>query len=187
MASSYSTRLKIELIGTGEQANSWGNTTNNTFNNTIEEAISGVYSKNLGSASSPVTLSSNDGPVTAANNELRQAAIRFHGHNTAFVIQTDNSGSTGPERIFFIINDGTVNGTITMKLGSGGNTFSIAPGGRVLLATDGTNWYPLQTTSSGWSATTITSATANAFSGQKLFIDTTSLSLIHISEPTRLV
>jgi hypothetical protein len=174
MASSYSTRLKIELIGTGEQANSWGNTTNNTFNNTIEEAISGVYSKNLGSASSPVTLQNGDGPVTAANNELRQAAIRFHGHNTAFVIQTSNSGSTGPERIFFIINDGTVNGTITMKLGSGGNTFSIAPGGRVLLATDGTNWYPLQTTSSGWSATTITSATANAFSGQKLFIDTTS-------------
>ena len=174
MASSYSTRLKIELIGTGEQANSWGNTTNNTFNNTIEEAISGVYSKNLGAASSPVTLQNGDGPVTAANNELRQAAIRFHGHNTAFVIQTSNSGSTGPERIFFIINDGTVNGTITMKLGSGGNTFSIAPGGRVLLATDGTNWYPLQTTSSGWSATTITSATANAFSGQKLIIDTTS-------------
>ena len=70
MASSYSTRLKIELIGTGEQANSWGNTTNNTFNNTIEEAISGVYSKNLGSASSPVTLQNGDGPVTAANNCL---------------------------------------------------------------------------------------------------------------------
>ena len=48
MASSYSTRLKIELIGSGEQANSWGNTTNNTFSNTFEESISGVYSKDLG-------------------------------------------------------------------------------------------------------------------------------------------
>ena len=169
MASSYSTRLKIELIGSGEQANSWGNTTNNTFNNTFEESISGVYSKNLGSLSSPVTLTSSNGPVTAANNEVRQAAIRFHGHNTAFIIQT-----LAVERVQFIINDGTVNGTITMRLGAAGNTISIAPGSRVLLATDGTNWYPLQTTSSGWSATTITSATANAFSGQKLFIDTTS-------------
>lgn len=45
MASSYSTRLKIELIGSGEQANSWGNTTNNTFSNTFEESISGVFKK----------------------------------------------------------------------------------------------------------------------------------------------
>ena len=78
------------------------------------------------------------------------------------------------ERVQLIINEGTVNGTITMRLGSSGNTFTIPPGGKVLLATDGTNWYPLQTTSSGWSATAITAATANAFGGQKLFIDTSS-------------
>ena len=169
MASTYSTRLKIELIGSGEQANSWGTTTNNSFNNTFEEAISGVYSKNLGSASSPVTLTSSNGHVTAANNEVRQAAIRFHGHNSAFIIQT-----IAVERVQLIINEGTVNGTITMRLGSSGNTFTIPPGGKVLLATDGTNWYPLQTTSSGWASSAITSGTANAFSGQKLFIDTSS-------------
>ena len=117
MASSYSTRLKIELIGSGEQSNSWGNTTNNTFSNTFDEAISGVYSKNLGASSSPVTLTSSNGPVTAANNEVRQAAIRFHGHNSAFIIQT-----VAVERIQFIINDGTLNGTITMRLGASGNT-----------------------------------------------------------------
>ena len=131
--SSYSTRLKIELIGTGEQSNSWGTTTNNTFSNTFEESISGVYSKNLGAASSPVTLTFVDGPVTAANNEVRQAAIRFHGHTTAFIIQTQEV-----ERVQLIINDGTANGTITMRLGAAGNTFVIAPGSKVLLATDGT-------------------------------------------------
>jgi len=169
MASTYSTRLKIELIGSGEQSNSWGNTTNSTFSSTFEESISGVYAKNLAAASSPLTLTSSNGPVVAASNEVRQAAIRFFGHNSAFIIQT-----VAVERIQFIINDGTANGTITMRLGASGNTFSIAPGGRVLLATDGTNWYPLQTTSSGWSASTITASTANAFGGQKLFIDTSS-------------
>ena len=169
MASTYSTRLKTELIGSGEQSNSWGTTTNNTFTNTFDEAISGVYSKNLSSSSSPVTLTSSNGPVVAANNEVRQAAIRFHGHNSAFIIQT-----IAVERIQFIINDGTLNGTITMRLGASGNTIDIAPGSRILLATDGTNWYPLQTTSSGWSTSAITASTANAFSGQKLFIDTTS-------------
>ncbi len=169
--SSYSTRLKIELIGTGEQSNSWGTTTNNTFSNTFEESISGVYSKNLGAASSPVTLTFVDGPVTAANNEVRQAAIRFHGHTTAFIIQTQEV-----ERVQLIINDGTGNGTITMRLGAAGNTFVIAPGSKVLLATDGTNWYPITGGSSGsaWTTTAITASTANAFGGQRLFIDTSS-------------
>ena len=169
--SSYSSRLKIELIGTGEQSNSWGTTTNNTFEKTFEDAISGVYSKNLGAASSPVTLTFVDGPVTAANNEVRQAAIRFHGHTTAFIIQTQ-----ALERVQLIINDGTGNGTITMRLGGAGNTFVIAPGSKVLLATDGTNWYPITGGSSGsaWTTTAITAATANAFGGQRLFIDTTS-------------
>ena len=107
--------------------------------------------------------------MVAASNEVRQAAIRFHGHNSAFIIQT-----VAVERIQFIINDGTLNGTITMRLGASGNTIDIAPGGRVLLATDGTNWYPLQTTGSGWSTSAITASTANVFSGQKLFIDTSS-------------
>ena len=47
MASSYSNRLRTELIGDGEQANSWGNTTNNNFTNIFDEAISAVYDKNL--------------------------------------------------------------------------------------------------------------------------------------------
>ena len=41
--STYSTRLKIELIGSGEQSNAWGNTTNNNFSQSIEQSIAGVY------------------------------------------------------------------------------------------------------------------------------------------------
>ena len=39
--STYSSNLKIELIGTGEQSGTWGVTTNNNFSNVFEQAIVG--------------------------------------------------------------------------------------------------------------------------------------------------
>ena len=63
MASTYSTRLKLELIGSGEQSNSWGNTTNNTLSRSLEEAIAGVLAINLNGVSSPLALTSGNGPV----------------------------------------------------------------------------------------------------------------------------
>ena len=57
MASTFSDRLGIELIGDGEQSNSWGNTTNNNFGNIFDEAISGFLSIDLGAQSSPYALS----------------------------------------------------------------------------------------------------------------------------------
>ena len=42
MPSTYSPNLRIELIGSGEQANTWGNTTNVNLGTLIEEAISGI-------------------------------------------------------------------------------------------------------------------------------------------------
>jgi hypothetical protein len=41
MASTYSTNLKIELIGTGEQAGTWGTTTNSNLGTALEQAIVG--------------------------------------------------------------------------------------------------------------------------------------------------
>ena len=86
MASTYSTRLKLELIGSGEQSNSWGNTTNNTLSRSLEEAIAGVLAINLNGVSSPLTLTSGNGPVVAASNQARSAAIRFHNFTTAFTV-----------------------------------------------------------------------------------------------------
>jgi hypothetical protein len=41
MASTYSTNLKLELIGTGEQAGTWGTTTNTNLGTALEQAIVG--------------------------------------------------------------------------------------------------------------------------------------------------
>ena len=76
MASTYSNRLKIELIGSGEQAGSWGTTTNNNFDQSIEQAIAGVLTIST-SGSSSLTLTTASGPQTPADNQARQAAIIF--------------------------------------------------------------------------------------------------------------
>ena len=163
--STYSTRLKIELIGSGEQSNSWGNTTNNNFSQSIEQSIAGVYTKNLGSSSSPVTLTTNDGPQTQANNEARQAAIIFTGHSSDFIIQFP-----AVEKLYFLRNASASN-KITARLGSSGNTFVINPSRNVFLSTDGTNWFEIQTQGSDWLTKT---GTYTAFAGDKIFVNTTS-------------
>ena len=162
--STYSTRRKIELIGSGEQSNSWGNTTNNNFSQSIEQSIAGVYTKNLGSSSSPVTLTTNDGPQTQANNEARQAAIIFTGHSSDFIIQFP-----AVEKLYFLRNASSSN-KITARLGSSGNTFVINPDRNVFLSTDGTNWFEIQTQGSDWLTKT---GTYTAFAGDKIFANTT--------------
>ena len=162
--STYSTRLKIELIGSGEQSNAWGNTTNNNFSQSIEQSIAGVYTKNLGSSSSPVTLTTNDGPQTQANNEARQAAIIFTGHSSDFIIQFP-----AVEKLYCLRNASSSN-KITARLGSSGNTFVINPDRNVFLSTDGTNWFEIQTQGSDWLTKT---GTYTAFAGDKIFANTT--------------
>ena len=178
MTSTYTNRLKIEKITAGEQANSWGDTTNNTFQNTFEEAISNVYEKALNGVSSPYPLTNGQGPVTEANNEMRQAAIRFSGHTTAFIIkQPQTSIGNGYERIYTIINDGTASGTIQMKMGdSGAVSDIIPPGGRAVLATNGINWYTIAGGGStgGSGSREIATTTGNVFSGEKIFVNTTN-------------
>lgn len=59
MASTYSPLLRIELIGTGEQAGVWGDTTNTNLGTLIEQAIAGTTTFSVTSAD--VTLSDLDG------------------------------------------------------------------------------------------------------------------------------
>ena len=176
MASAYSSRLRTELIGSGEQANSWGDTTNSNFSKIFDEAISAVYDKSLSGLSSPYALASAQGPVNDTDNEVRQAAIRFHTFTTAMVIQQPEVSSAQYDRIYIIINDGTASGTIQFKLGTSGAVSDIIPpGGRAILATNGTAWFTINSgggVSSSWR--TITAATYNVFSGEKVFVNTSS-------------
>jgi hypothetical protein len=61
VASTYSTNLKIELIGTGEQAGTWGTTTNTNLGTAIEQAI--VGKADITMSSTTITLSLTDTPA----------------------------------------------------------------------------------------------------------------------------
>ena len=166
MGSTYSSLLQLELIGSGEQSNAWGNTTNDNLQYGLEFSIAGVYTKNLSAASSPYTLTvANTISSTQADNEGRQAAIIFTGHGSNFIIQFATTQKT------YFLRNASASYTITARLGGGGNTYVIQPSTSVFLATDGTNWYVLQTSGGAWLTKT---GTYTAFPGDKIFANTTS-------------
>lgn len=69
MASTYSP-LKIELIGTGDQAGTWGTTTNVNLGTAIEEAITGTADVTFASADVTLTLTNTNTTQTARNLRL---------------------------------------------------------------------------------------------------------------------
>ena len=70
MSSSYS-NLKIELIGTGDQSGTWGNTTNTNLGTALGEAITGSADVAYSSAADvTVTLTNTNAAQTARNLRL---------------------------------------------------------------------------------------------------------------------
>ena len=178
MASTYSDLLKIELIGSGEQSGSWGTTTNNNFSQSLEHAIAGVLSVDTGS-STAVTLTTGDGPQAQADNQARQAVLRFTG-TAGGAGGTHTVQFPAVQKTYMLINSSST-ATITMRLGASGNTTVLLPSRTKLVATDGTNWYVLlnqgfgtNTTSTEWAEKT---SAYTAVAGDKLLVDTSAAAI----------
>jgi len=77
MATTYSTSLKLSLIGDGDQSGIWGQTTNTNLGTLLEQAITGVQSIVMSDAN--YTLSNLNG----ASDEARNAVLIVSGTNTA--------------------------------------------------------------------------------------------------------
>jgi hypothetical protein len=69
MASEYSS-LKIELIGTGDQAGTWGVTTNTNLGTALEEAITGNATVTFVSSNAAIALIDTNATQTARNLRL---------------------------------------------------------------------------------------------------------------------
>jgi len=143
MASSYSNRLKIELIGDGEQAGSWGDTTNNNLGasaeggvGVLDHAIAGVLSINTGSDTT-LTLSDNDGPQTQALNQARQASLVFTGASADCVVTVP-----ARQKIYNVHNTNTGN-TITLRLSGTSTDYVVAASSSALVSTTGSAWHAL--------------------------------------------
>ena len=161
MASTFSTRLKIELIGDGEQAGSWGTTTNNNFNQSIEHAIAGVLTIAT-TGTGTTTLTTGNGPQSQADNQARQAALRFTSVEATHTVQYP-----AVEKLYLLIN-GSSSCTFTHRLGASGNTITLLPNRTKYVATDGTNWYELKIEPAYIEKTT----TYTAVAGDNIFADT---------------
>ena len=71
MPSSYSPKLRFELVGAGEQAGLWGTTTNKNLGELVEQAVAGVTTLELDGLSGNYVLTALDGTV----DESRSAVI----------------------------------------------------------------------------------------------------------------
>ncbi len=74
MSSTYSPDLRIELIGTGDQAGVWGATTNNNMAYVLEQAIAGYVSVAVSSANQALTYL-NGATAVAADNQSVHASL----------------------------------------------------------------------------------------------------------------
>ena len=131
MASTYTTRLRFEKQGDGENPNSWGEILNQNVIDLIDEAIAGYVVVSV--SGSPISLSENNGAV----DQSRNASLEFAGTLTADVTITIPSH----EKTYFLRNVATGSFAVKMKTASG--TAYTVPDQSVFVACDGTNIYPL--------------------------------------------
>jgi len=109
MASTYSDRLKLELMATGANANTWGTNTNNNLE-TIDAFGAGYLAKSV-AGSANITLSSNNADP---NSEAAKKVIEFTGTLTGDII---------------VFVPAVENNYIFFNNTSGSHTLSVAPTG----------------------------------------------------------
>jgi hypothetical protein len=160
MSSSYSSSLRIELIGSGDQAGAWGATTDSNLAYVLDTAIAGYQAVSVSSTAQALTYV--NGPSSTANlNQSVYAMLKFNTAGAASAIYAppvskqyiiwNNSGYT------ITIYNSTVIGNTT----AAGTGIAIADGDKVMVWSDATNFYD---TKSGGITGTV--AIANGGTGQ---------------------
>jgi hypothetical protein len=69
MASTYSSNLKLELMETGANANTWGNNTNTNLQ-TVDAFTAGFLSKDVGGSANVTLTTNNADPTAEASNKV---------------------------------------------------------------------------------------------------------------------
>ena len=130
MASTYSTSLKLTLIGDGDQAGIWGQTTNTNLGTLLEQAITGVESIVMVDAN--YTLTNYNG----VSDEARNAVLVVTGTNSAI----RDLIPPVVEKLYTIVNN-TSGGYAIRVIGATGTGVNIPSGATCLVYCNGTNFY----------------------------------------------
>jgi hypothetical protein len=150
MASTYSPNLRIELIGTGDQAGTWGNTTNSTDQYVLESAITGYQVVTVNSTSQALTYV-NGSTTSASSNQAIFAFLRLD----AGTVSVNFNVYTPPNPksyVFFnntsysatIYNSTAIGNTVAAGLG-----VTIPAGAIISVWSDGTNVRAANTQTAG--------------------------------------
>lgn len=156
MASTYSS-LKIELIGTGDQAGTWGNTTNTNLGTAIEEAITGSANVTFASSNAAIALTDTNAAQTARNLRLNLVGT-ITSVQTLFVPAIEKQ---------YLVTNGLSNSVIISNgtnASPTGTTFTLPAGRSTIVFNDGININDVITYVSSLGNVTITGGTANALS-----------------------
>ena len=136
MASTYSPSLRIELIGAGDQAGTWNTTTNSNLGTLIESAIAGYVAVSVTSANQAFTA------LDGAADQARNAVIALTTTTTAnFAVYAP------PQEKTYIIYNTTAytatiyNSTVIGNTTAAGIGIAIPTGKKILVFSDGTNFY----------------------------------------------
>jgi hypothetical protein len=132
MASTYSTSLKLTLIGDGDQTGTWGQTTNANFGTLLEQAIVGQTT---------ITMANADYTLTNLNGALDEA-------RSAVLIITGNQNATFSVIVpavpkLYIVTNNLSGSAIAYIKPSGGSTFQVPYSRTMYLYTNGTTFYAL--------------------------------------------
>jgi len=163
MASTYTSRIRLEKQADGENPNSWGLIMNQNVIDLVDEAIGGYAIVSV--SGSPVTLTTNNG----STDEARNASLEFAGTLTANVTITIPS----EEKTYFIRENTTGAFETRIKTASGSSVL-LPQNNTVFIACDGTEIYKLEssTSVSAFAANSITTTVLVATS-----IETSTLSV----------
>lgn len=146
MASTYTTRVRLEKQGDGENPNSWGTILNQNVIDLIDDAVAGYTVVSVSSVS--IALTTNDGTP----DQSRAAALDFSGTLTADVTITLPSVS----KTYFVRENTSGSFAVILKT-VGGSGLTLTQSQNTFIACNGTEIYQIE------DATSVASFTANTF------------------------
>jgi len=129
MASSYTSRIRLEKQADGENPNSWGLIMNQNVIDLVDEAIAGYQTVSVSSAT--VSLTNNNG----SSDQSRNFGLKLEGALTADV----TVGIPSQEKIYFVFNNTTGDNDVLFKTVGGAAVTATSQGQGMMIACDGTN------------------------------------------------
>jgi len=168
MPTTYSTDLRLALLGNGEDAGTWGNYTNTNLGTLLEQAICGLTSVDVSSGA--VTLTT----VNGATDQARSAVLVATGTpSSTAIITIPNVNKT------YLVNNTTAQ-PLSIKTSSG-SAFTIPSYSITLIYCDGSN-NVVGSTSAAFTSLTVNgnSYLGGASGAQSLYVPTVSSSVNYI-------